>query len=116
MKPAIRGGVDETVLLAMPVAAAVAIATGCGGSSDSGSAADTTTAATTATGGRRLGHALRLGRAGVRHLDGAVRPPLAGTYTLTVDDQGTIHNFHLTGPGESMSRPTSAGPARRHSR
>ena len=23
----------------------------------------------------------------------------AGTYTLTVDDQGTVHDFHLTGPG-----------------
>ena len=22
-----------------------------------------------------------------------------GTYTLNVDDQGTIHNFHFTGPG-----------------
>jgi plastocyanin len=23
----------------------------------------------------------------------------AGTYTITVDDQADIHNFHLTGPG-----------------
>lgn len=86
------------VLLAVPVVAAVALATGCGGSSDSGTAADTTAAATTAPAGTTSGT-----------LSGSVGPGFdismtqktatPGTYTLNVDDQGTSHNFHFSGPG-----------------
>jgi hypothetical protein len=32
----------------------------------------------------------------VRHLD-------PGTYTFKIEDQGTIHNFHLTGPGVNQA-------------
>jgi len=80
------------------VAAVLIIAAGCGGSSDSASGTDTTTGSdTTATGGTS------------GTLSGAVGPGFdismvestvaAGTYTLTVDDQGTAHDFHFTGPG-----------------
>ena len=33
----------------------------------------------------------------------AVATLTAGTYTLNVDDQADIHNFHLTGPGVDVS-------------
>ena len=90
------------------VAAAAALAAGCGGSSSSSSSSDTTSgtdttaAATTDTTATTEGTA-----AGT--LAGSVGPGFdismdkktvaAGTYTLTVDDQADIHNFHLTGPG-----------------
>jgi plastocyanin len=92
------------VLLAGPaVVAATALATGCGGGSDSGTAVDTavdtTAVATTAPSGA----------ASKKSLSGSVGPGFdismqekaatPGTYTLNVDDQGTIHNFHFTGPG-----------------
>jgi plastocyanin len=86
------------VLLALPaVAAAATLLAGCGGSSNS---ADATTAATTTT--------AAAGSSG-KTLTGSVGPGFdismeqttvaPGTYTLNVDDQGTIHNFHFTGPG-----------------
>jgi plastocyanin len=31
----------------------------------------------------------------------------AGTYTLTVDDQASIHNFHLTGDGVDVATDIS---------
>jgi len=31
----------------------------------------------------------------------------AGTYTLKVDDQADIHDFHLTGPGVDVSTDVS---------
>ena len=31
----------------------------------------------------------------------------AGTYTLTVDDQASIHDFHLTGDGVDVSTDVS---------
>jgi plastocyanin len=31
----------------------------------------------------------------------------AGTYTITINDQGTIHNFHLTGPGVNKATSVS---------
>ena len=31
-----------------------------------------------------------------------------GSYTLTVDDQATDHNFHLTGPGVDVSTEVAA--------
>ena len=79
--------------LALPLLL-VALA-GCGG--DDEEAADTS-AATTAAGG------------GGSTLNGSVGPGFdisldgtdglsAGDYTLTVDDQSSAHNFHLTGPG-----------------
>jgi plastocyanin len=81
------------------VAAATALAAGCGGSSDSSSGSDTTVGSdTTATTSAASGT-----------LSGSVGPGFdismgaseaaAGEYTLTVDDQSAMHNFHLTGPG-----------------
>ena len=39
----------------------------------------------------------------------------AGTYTLTVDDKATDHNFHLTGPGgvDVMTEVSENGERRR---
>jgi plastocyanin len=88
----------RTLSAAVLVAVAAVIASGCGGSSDSTSSTDTTAGSeTTATGGAS------------GTLSGSVGPGFdismaestvaAGTYTLTVDDQGTAHDFHFTGPG-----------------
>lgn len=90
------------------VTAAVAIASGCGSGSDSTAGADTSTSAsadTTTTGGAD------------GTLSGTVGPGFdismaestvaAGTYTLTVDDQGTAHDFHLTGPGVDVTTDVS---------
>jgi plastocyanin len=85
------------VLLAMPVVAAVAIATGCGGSSNGDSAGDTTTAATTAAG--KASGALSCSVGPGYDISMAQKTAAPGTYTLNVDDQGTIHDFHFTGPG-----------------
>jgi plastocyanin len=72
--------------MAAVVVVALGVAAGCGGS-DSDSSADGDSAA----------------------LSGSVGPGFdismnqeetpAGTYTLTVDDQASDHNFRLTGPG-----------------
>ena len=77
--------------------------TGCGGDDDddgSGDAAATTEASTGDD----------TGEAGGTTLNGSVGPGFeisldgtdgltAGEYTITVDDQSSAHNFHLTGPG-----------------
>jgi plastocyanin len=87
------------VLLVLPaLAAASVLAAGCG-SSGSSSAADTESATTTSSGGAASGT-----------LPGSVGPGFdismgqstvaPGTYELTVDDQASIHDFHLTGPGD----------------
>jgi len=85
------------------------IAAGCGGSSSSSTPppATTTTTTTTAASG-----------SGGGTLDGSVGPGFdisltkggtavttlsAGTYTLKVNDQADVHNFHLTGPGVDVS-------------
>ena len=40
----------------------------------------------------------------------------AGSYTLSIEDKASAHNFHLTGPAASTWRPTSAKRAPRRSR
>ena len=88
-------------------AAALALA-GCGGGSDNSASGttETTTTDTTTTG---------TGGATGTTLDGSVGPGFdislkdasgndvttltPGTYTIDVNDQADIHNFHLTGPG-----------------
>jgi plastocyanin len=37
----------------------------------------------------------------------ALKTIKTGTYTIKVEDKGTIHNFHLTGPG--VNKATSIG-------
>jgi plastocyanin len=81
------------------VAVAATVAAGCGGSSDS-SATDTSTAADTTTTASGSASGTLSGSVGPGYdisMDKTTVAP--GTYTLNVDDQGTIHDFHLTGPG-----------------
>ena len=85
------------LLLAL-LALLVAVAAGCGGGSSSSDGDGTPPATTTGAAG-----------GGATALSGSVGPGFdismneataaAGTYTLTVDDQASSHNFHLTGPG-----------------
>ena len=86
---------------------AVALA-GCGGSDDdaSGTTTETTTTSetttdTTATSGTTLTASVGPGfEISLTGADGAAVSTLsAGDYTIEVDDQSDIHNFHLTGPG-----------------
>ena len=97
------------VLLGLAVA-------GCGGDDDE---AGTTTEATEAT-------TEASGSGGGTTLNGSVGPGFdisldgtdgltAGSYTIAVNDQSDQHNFHLTGPVASTSRPTSQQRARRAS-
>jgi plastocyanin len=84
------------MLLALLVLA-LAVA-GCGGDNDDEAAEDTPATTEEASGG------------GGTTLNGSVGPGFdisldgtdgltAGDYTLTVNDQSSEHNFHLTGPG-----------------
>ncbi len=83
---------------AATIAVGVALAAGCGGGGSDNATPDTTEATDTTAGGGDTGS-----------LTGSVGPGFdismgedtvaAGTYTLTVDDMATNHNFHLTGPG-----------------
>jgi plastocyanin len=85
--------------------AAAALAAGCGGSSKSSAGTDTPATDTTAT---DTTTATTAGGASGK-LSGSVGPGFdismdrktvpAGTYTLTVNDKGDIHNFHLKGAG-----------------
>jgi plastocyanin len=96
-------------------AAALALAlAGCGASSNSAgtTSTTTTTSSTTTPTSTPTGH-------GGKKLEGTVGPSFdisltdssgkavttlaAGTYTIVVDDQANIHNFHLTGPGVDKS-------------
>ena len=79
------------------VAAALAVA-GCGGSDEAGSETTATTEETTTTATTGFGTlAGSVGPGFEISLDPTSVAP--GTYTLTVDDQASSHNFHLTGPG-----------------
>ena len=91
--------------MAVGAAAAALAAAGCG-SDDSSSDATTAATDTAAASGSASGT-----------LTGSVGPGFdismddstvaAGTYTLTVDDQASIHNFHLTGDGVDVSTDVS---------
>ena len=87
------------VTSAAVLAVAVLAVAGCGGD-DNQAGADTSTETSQTT---------EAGGSGGEALTGSVGPGFeisldktevpAGTYTLTVDDKSTSHNFHLTGPG-----------------
>ena len=94
----LRRGAASILFLAL---ALVLVLAGCGGGDDE--ASDTTAAATEATTDSS-------GAGGGTTLNGSVGPGFdisldgtdgltAGDYTLSVDDQSSPHNFHLTGPG-----------------
>ena len=100
-----------TTLAAVGIAAALAA---CGGSSGGGSSS-TEQAAPPATGAAESS-------GGGNQLEGTVGPGFtitltqngqpvtslpAGTYTIVVDDQANVHNFHLTGPG--VDKATDVG-------
>ena len=104
---------SRAALLILLVLLGLAVA-GCGGDDDE--ASTTTEAATTEA----------TGSGGGTTLNGSVGPGFdisldgtdgltAGSYTLVVNDQSGAHNFHLTGPAASTSRPRSEPKARRAS-
>ena len=93
------------------VGAVAAIAAGCGGGSSGSSGgygvpASTASTTTPATASSSAGA-----------LSGSVGPGFdismdktavaAGTYSLTVDDQASSHNFHLSGPGVDVKTDIS---------
>jgi plastocyanin len=93
----------RTIQLAAIAAAVLAIA-GCGGSSSSNSSSSS--AAPAASGGSG-GNALSatVGPGFTISMDKTSVP--AGSYTLTVDDQSSGHNFHLTGDGVDVKTEVS---------
>jgi plastocyanin len=97
-----------THLGAVVVLAVLALAlAGCGGSDDEGSGTTTetttseTTTDTTAASGSTLTASVGPGfDISLTDANGAAVSTLsAGEYTIEVNDQSDIHNFHLTGPG-----------------
>jgi hypothetical protein len=77
---------------------------GCGGDDgESAGTTDTETTTETTTGASGTTLAASVGPGFEISLTGAdgsgVTTLSAGTYTIEVDDQSDIHNFHLTGPG-----------------
>ena len=91
------------VLVVGIAVASIALA-GCGGSSNEAATTDTSTTTETTT--TPSGSTVLKGSVGpgfdisLSTEDGqAVETLAAGTYTLEVDDQSDIHNFHLTGTG-----------------
>jgi plastocyanin len=91
------GLVIGLALLALAVA-------GCGGSDNEASSTTTeteTSTETTTTSGTTLSASVGPGfEISLKDADGADVTTLpAGSYTINVDDQSDIHNFHLTGPG-----------------
>ena len=82
--------------------AAIAVA-GCGGDDESASGTtetDTTTETTTPSGDAltaSVGPGFEISLTGPD--GGAVETLTGGTYTVNVDDQSEMHNFHLTGAG-----------------
>ncbi len=103
------------VVVAAAVCAAAIAAAGCGGGgggggghgSGSGSTGTTTTAATS-SGGKTLQGKVGPGFDISLTQDGQPVSTLApGTYTLTVDDEADIHDFHLSGPGVDVSTGVS---------
>ena len=86
-------------------------AAGCGGKSSSSTPPPATTPATTstaATAGGTLDGTVGPGfTIGLTQGGTAVTTLTAGSYTLNVDDQADIHNFHLTGPGVDVSTDVS---------
>ena len=93
------GLVIGLALLALAVA-------GCGGSDNESSSTTTETTTstdttTTAASGTTLSASVGPGfDISLKDADGAdVTTLTAGTYTIEVDDQSDIHNFHLSGPG-----------------
>jgi plastocyanin len=101
------------IALVVGLAAAALALAGCGGDDESGSGTTTDTDATTETTDTGTATGTKLvGTVGstddpdaftitLTTEDGSEVTSLpAGDYTLEIDDLSTIHNFHLTGPGD----------------
>jgi len=101
------------ISLVVGLAVAVLAVAGCGGSDGDASATDTDTATTTAT-ATPAGSTLKgsVGPGFVISLSTEDGQPVevlsAGSYTLEVDDQSDIHNFHLTGTDVDVTTDVSA--------
>lgn len=90
--------------------AALAVA-GCGGGDDEAASAetDTTTETSTSTGSTLKGSVGPGFEISLSTEDGQpVETLSAGSYTLEVDDQSDIHNFHLTGTGAEVATDVGA--------
>jgi len=91
--------------------AVVALAlAGCGGDDDAGGTTDTetTTETTTASGttlNASVGPGFEISLTDANGADVSTLP--AGSYTIDVNDQSDIHNFHLTGTGVDESTEVS---------
>ncbi len=90
------------IVIVIGIAVAALAASGCGGDDEASGTTetDTTTEATTPSGSTltaSVGPGFEISLTGP---DGAAVATLeAGEYTIEVDDQSDMHNFHLTGPG-----------------
>lgn len=95
----------RTVLVVGLAVAALAVA-GCGGSDDEAASTDTgaTTETSAETGSTLTGSVGPGFEISLSTADGQPVETLpAGSYTIEVDDQSDIHNFHLTGAGVDVS-------------
>jgi len=91
------------IVFASGLAALALALAGCGGGNDeaSGTTESQTTTETTTASGNTLQASVGPGfEISLKDSNGQdVTSLAAGTYTITVDDQSDIHNFHLTGEG-----------------
>ena len=102
----------KTILvLLLGLALLAVVAAGCGGDDEASTDTDTTE---TETGGTVEPGATLLGSVGpgfeisLTTEDGQdVTTLAAGSYTIEINDQSDIHNFHLTGPGVDTSTEVS---------
>ena len=89
---------------------ALTVVVGCGGDDDEAGGTTDTETTETATDGSTLTASVGPGFE-ISLTDGGgadVTTLAAGTYTVDVDDQSDIHNFHLTGTGVDESTEVSA--------
>jgi plastocyanin len=95
------------IVFASGIAAVALALAGCGGGNDeaSGTTETQTTTETTTASGNTLQASVGPGfEISLKDSNGQdVTSLAAGTYTITVDDQSDIHNFHLTGEGVDKS-------------
>jgi plastocyanin len=89
------------ITLALALAIGALVLAGCGGDDEASVTTDTqTTTETTTPAGTTLQASVGPGFDISLTQDGQdVATLAAGEYTIEVDDQSDIHNFHLTGPG-----------------